>query len=268
MPSLGVRRMAMPSALRQHLTVVAALVIREMCTRYGTKFGGYAWAIIDPLAFVVLLSVIFSAIARTPALGTNFPLFFATGYMAFWIYRSMADQVAGAVKSNRNLLNYPVVNPYDTVYARAILQILTQFLVCMIIFTGIGLVIEPLPRLDMYPILEATVLALMLGMGVGMVNVVAFHMSPTYQQVFNIVNRPLYLLSGVFLIPDHVPEPYRTYLFYNPLIHIVAKFRQGFYGTYRAQFIDMPYVVTFACTIFLAGFLAMKIFDSSIREQQ
>lgn len=254
--------------LKQQFHVISALVIREMCTRYGTKFGGYAWAVIDPLAFVVLLSVIFSAIARRPALGTNFPLYFASGYMAFWIYRSMADQVAMAVKANRNLLNYPVVNPYDTVYARVILQILTQFMVCMIIFIGIGIVVEPLPKLNMYPILIATVLALMLGIGMGMVNVVAFHLSPTYQEVFNILNRPLYLLSGVFLLPDSVPEPYRTWLFYNPLIHVVAKFRQGFYGTYRAQYIDMPYVVTLACTIFLAGFLAIRIFDSSIREQK
>lgn len=252
--------------IKQQFSVVAALVIREMATRYGTKIGGYAWAIIDPLAFVVLLSLIFSAIARQPALGTNFPLFYASGYMPFWIYRSLADQIAGSVSGNRHLLNYPIVQPYDTVFARLILQVITIFVVCMIIFGGIGYIYPPMPSLDMRDILVAGLLAVIFGMGVGMINIVLFQLSSTYQQIFQILNRPLFLLSGVFVLPESVPHPYQEYLMWNPLVHIVAEFRKGFFSTYRAQLVDLEWVVAISFVTFWTGFLAIRIFDAKLRE--
>jgi capsular polysaccharide transport system permease protein len=252
--------------LKQQFVVVAALVIREMATRYGTKIGGYAWAIIDPLAFVLLLTAVFSAIARVPALGTNFPLFFASGYIPFWIYRSLADQISGAVSANRPLLNYPIVQPYDTVFARLILQLVTIFVVVLIIFGGIGYFIEPLPTLDVPKLLLAGSIAVMLGVGVGMTNIVLFHLSSTYQQVFQIVNRPLFLISGVFILPESVPHPYQDYLMWNPLVHIVALFRQGFYGTYRAQLVDFDWLLAVSFCSFLIGFLVVKAFDMQLRE--
>ncbi|MBS8262798.1 ABC transporter permease [Roseibium polysiphoniae] len=252
--------------LKKQFLVVSALVIREMATRYGTKIGGYAWAIIDPLAFVILLSLIFSAISRVPALGTNFPVFFAAGYMPFWIYRSMSDQIAGSITGNKHLLSYPIVHPYDTVFSRLILQLVTIFVVCIIIFSGIGHFIEPLPKLNMEKILVASGIAIMFGMGVGMINVVLFHMSSTYQQVFTIVNRPLFLLSGVFILPESIPHPYQDYLLWNPLVHIVAIFRQGFFGTYRALLVDFNWLLAVSVVTFWTGFMAIKLFDARLRE--
>ena len=254
------------SKIKQQFVVVAALLVREMATRYGTKIGGYAWAIIDPLAFVGLLTLIFSAIARQPALGTNFPLFYASGYLPFWMYKSMSDQIAGSVSGNRHLLNYPIVHPYDTVFARFLLQVVTIFVVSMIIFSGIGYLIAPLPKLDMGQILIASTIAITFGTGVGMLNIVLFHLSSTYQQIYQIVSRPLFLLSGVFVLPDSVPHPYQEYLLWNPLVHIVAMFRKGFYGTYRAQLIDFDWVVGVALVTFWTGFIAIKLFDAQLRE--
>ena len=60
----------------QHSRVLIALFIREMITRYGRSIGGYAWAILEPVGWILMLSAIFSSFIRTPPLGQNFPLFF------------------------------------------------------------------------------------------------------------------------------------------------------------------------------------------------
>ena len=54
---------------------VMALVLREMTTTYGRSAGGYIWAFVQPIAGIALLTFIFTLIARTPPLGTNFPFF-------------------------------------------------------------------------------------------------------------------------------------------------------------------------------------------------
>ena len=74
----------------RHLRVVAALMLREMDTRFGRAAGGYLWAIAQPLGAILLLAVAFSLMLRTPPMGTSFMLFYATGIVPFNMYRSIS----------------------------------------------------------------------------------------------------------------------------------------------------------------------------------
>ncbi|NRG18545.1 ABC transporter permease [Rhizobiales bacterium] len=256
----------MSAALRTHFRVIAALVIREMTTRYGNKIGGYIWAIVDPVAFIALMSIVFSAIAHSPPIGRSFVLFYASGYMAFWIYRSMTDQVSQAAKSNRALLNYPIVSPFDTFVARAALQGGTQLAVCVLIFSGIAVFITPLHSLDFQSLITASLVAITLGVGIGMLNSVLFRMSEVYQQVFNIINRPLFIVSGVFFLPESIPHPYQDYLLWNPVSHIIGWFRRGIYPSYRAAFVDEAWLIGIAIAALFTGLLITSAFKAKLRE--
>jgi capsular polysaccharide transport system permease protein len=55
--------------------------------------------------------------------------------------------------------------------------------------------------------------------------------------------RPMFLISGVFLLFETVPEPYSNWLWYNPLIHVIGLARRGFYDTYDATYVSQAYVL-------------------------
>ncbi|MES0809968.1 ABC transporter permease [Roseibium sp. SCPC15] len=258
---------SLANGLKRQVNIVLALVIREMTTRYGNKIGGYMWAVLDPVLTIAILTSVFSAIAHTPPLGRSFTLFFATGYAAFYMYRSTADQVCLSVQVNRALLNYPVVKPYDAIVARAFLQVVTLFVVNLMLFCGLWLMV-PFQSVDLKPILLASLIAIALGAGVGIANIVWFHLSSTYQQIWGIVNRPAFLVSGVFFLPETIPPPFREVLLWNPLVHIIALFRMGFYPTYRASFLDMPYIVGLTVFSLVFGLVLVWIFDAQLREQK
>ncbi|EAV40854.1 MULTISPECIES: ABC transporter permease [Stappiaceae] len=253
--------------LQRQFAIVFALVVREMTTRYGNKFGGYMWAVLDPVLTIAILTLVFSGIAHVPPLGRSFTLFFATGYAAFYMYRSTSDQVASAIDANRALLNYPVVRPYDAVIGRIVLQVATLFVVNLLLFGGLWFVV-PFEQIDLGPILLASLIAIVLGAGVGASNIVWFHLSSTYQQVWGIINRPAFIISGVFFLPDTVPHPFREYLLWNPLVHVVGLFRTGFYPTYRANYVDMPYIVGLAVFSIVFGLFLIWLFDAKLRESK
>lgn len=73
------------------------------------------------------------------ATGSQLFAFFATGYAAFYMYRSTADQICAAVEANRVLLNYPVVSPYDNIIARELLRLATLFIVNVMLFGSLDL---------------------------------------------------------------------------------------------------------------------------------
>lgn len=254
--------------IQQHLRVTAALIVREMSTRFGSKPGGYLWAIFDPVAHVALMTLIFQAIARMPALGLSFPLFFASGYLPFAFYQRMSGFMAGTVKANKALFSYPIVTPFDAIVSRFILQLMTDTLVTILILVMIfelGGVTQPMNIAGM---IEAAGAAALLGLGIGTINIVMFARFPLYEQIFGIMNRPLFLVSGVFFLPESLPNPFRDFLLYNPLVHVIMWFRASIYPEYRADALDKVYVVEFASMCFVFGLLLLTGSMREIRENR
>lgn len=253
------------SALALHVRVTSALVIREMEARFGNKPGGYIWAVLDPVSHVVLMTIIFSAIARTPALGTSFPLFFATGYICFQFYAGMSSYVASAIKANKSLFSYPLVAPIDAVLARTILQFMTIGFVASFIL-GVILLEQPdAVQLNWTRIFEATFATTLVGAGIGLMNVTLFARSALYEQIFAIVSRPMYLISGVFFMPDAMPHPYVDYVLYNPILHAIMAFRSGFYSEYRPDFLDMGYLYEWAFGTIFIGLALLSVSSAILR---
>ena len=111
-PSLPAGR---PRATRRRfasLRTIAALMLREMSTTYGRSPGGYIWAVLEPVAGTMLLSLVFSAFLRNPALGSNFPLFYASGIVPFTIFIGLSNVVAQSrVVSCRSVISFPWPSP-------------------------------------------------------------------------------------------------------------------------------------------------------------
>lgn len=253
------------NVLKVHIRVTSALIIREMAARFGDKPGGYVWALLDPLTHVFLMTIIFSAIAKAPPLGTSFPLFFASGYLCFQFYQGMSTYVASAVKANKSLLTYPLVAPIDAVVARYILQFITTSFVATFI---LGTIIVQLPysvHFDWPRILEALFAATLLGVGMGLINVTLFARSPLYEQIFSLVNRPMFMVSGVFFLPDAMPRPYADYLLYNPILHSVMCFRRGIYPEYNPEMLDMGYVYEWVSCLIFIGLALLSVSAATLR---
>ena len=77
--------------------IISALILREIGTSYGRSPGGYLWALAEPVLGIALLTVIFSIGFRTPPIGVNFPLFYATGLLPFLMFVDLSNKVAQAI---------------------------------------------------------------------------------------------------------------------------------------------------------------------------
>lgn len=246
--------------------VLFALIMREMATRYGRSAGGYVWAVLEPMAFIVMMAALFSQIAHRPPLGDDFGLFYATGYMVFHFYLDISTATSSAVEFNRPLFSFPRVTPLDTVLARFVLQFLACCFVTVLLLGGMLALVEGQVRLDMGPILGAIGLASLLALGVSALNCVLFAYSPTWQRAFMLANRPLFLISGIFFLYEDMPAAVRDALWWNPLMHVTALMRQGFYPAYEPSFISAWYVAAFAAAPLIAGVLLLWALKAEILE--
>jgi capsular polysaccharide transport system permease protein len=244
--------------------VILALMLREMSTRYGRTPGGYVWALLEPLGAVLILSIGFSLLVRSPPLGTSFILFYATGMMPFDLFQKVSGTTAKSLRFSRPLLAYPAVSWIDAVLARFFLTTLTSMTVSYILLSVIMMFSDTHSVIDVWPILAAMSLAAVLGLGVGSVNAVLMGFYPTWESIWSIITRPLFIASGILILYETLPNTVRDILWWNPLLHIVGEMRTGFYPMYDATYVSLIYVLMVALALLAFGLMLLRRYHREI----
>nr|WP_255330237.1 ABC transporter permease [Paracoccus albicereus] len=221
---------------------IGALVLREMSTSYGRVSGGYLWAIAEPVGGIMILAIIFSLGFRNPPIGTNFAIFYATGLVPFLFYSDISQKLSQAIQFSRSLLAYPAVTFMDAILGRLFTNVVTQLLVAYIVFAGITLTMETRTDPQLPEIALSLAMAGVLGLGIGVLNCFLFTGFPWWQKVWMILNRPLMIASCVIFMFDTVPQPWRDWLWWNPLVHVVGQMRKAFYPSYSGDYVSPAYV--------------------------
>jgi capsular polysaccharide transport system permease protein len=152
----------------------------------------------------------------------------------------------------------------DALLARFLLNSMTQVLVAYIVFSFILVVMDNAATLELGPVLMAYAMVLSLALGIGTLNGFLFAVFPIWQQAWSILTRPLFIISGIFFLYDTIPEPYQTYLWYNPLVHVGGLSRSGFYARYEASYAEPLYVFAVSGICFVLGLIFLRRYHRDI----
>ena len=235
-------------------------MLREMSTTYGRSAGGYLWALGEPVLGIALMTLVLQAglAVRNPALGTNFPIFYATGILPFLLYQRTAAKLGSSITFSRALLQYPAVTFMDAILARFILSVVTQVLIFYIVAGGIMLIWDTRTVIDLPDVLLSLSMAGALALGIGMLTCFLFPMYPVTASIWSILTFPLFLISGIFFLYDDMPHVAQDILWYNPLIHVTAASRAGFYPTYDPVFVSPLYVFGISGVAGVVGLILLR----------
>ena len=256
-----------PPVHLQWLRVLFALVVREMATKFGRSWGGYFWAVAEPVGGIVLLTIAFSFAFRTPPLGTSFALFYATGIIPFFLFSHVSGSVAQAINSNRGLLTYPVVRPLDAVLAKFATEFVTVIIIALLLYPGIILYYDLPVRPDLVAIFNGFLLMGLIGLGFGTLNCALIGFWPTWRHIWSVLTKPLFLMSCMFYTFESLPPQIQAVLWYNPLVHAIGLVRSGFYAGYDASYVAPLYVLGLAPTGFLVGGYLLRRHRSFLLER-
>jgi capsular polysaccharide transport system permease protein len=244
--------------------VILALILREMSATYGRNPGGYIWAILQPVATIVILVLAFSFVLRSPSLGTSFPLFYATAVLPIRLFQELSQVTGFSMIFNFPLMGYPRVTYVESFLSRAILCILTQIMVSVIILFGISIIYGERITIDFRPVLIAYGTTIFLALGFGLFNCYAIIAFPVWKTIWNILTRPLMLISGLFYVYEDLPRIAQEILWYNPLVHITGLNRTGFYSTYSPEYITLSYVYILSIILMFFGALLLYRYSKHI----
>jgi capsular polysaccharide transport system permease protein len=236
-----------------------ALLLRETVNRLASGRAAWVWILLEPLVHVLFMSFMFSAVRVNSVGGIDATIWLMIGMLAFFTFRRTSNQCMNAIGANRALFTYRQVKPVDTVLVRAGTEGFLMFLVFVILFAGLGLFGHNIVPSDPLALISAVAGLWLSGLGFGLVTSVAVVLIPELGRIIGFILTPLYLMSGVMVQIGAVPEPYRSWLALNPLVHGIESARFAFAPYYHTiSGLSISYLYAFALVLIFLG-LAMHV---------
>ena len=241
-------------------SVVFALFIRELKTRFGKYRLGYVWAVLEPVTHVIVFTIVISAIGRTDYSGIPMPMFLLTGLVPYLFFQTTVTQCMHAIEANRGLFNYRQVRPVDTVLSRIILESIIYFVSYLVLLFIAALFFEyDVVVHDLLSLITVNALLFCLALGVGL----TFSVYGTlYPEVMNLVPmlifRPMYFMSGILFPLFIVPSEYHGWLLWNPLLHVVELNHMFYFRSFESPDASMFYVIIVTLMSITFGLLSYR----------
>ena len=238
--------------------VVGALMLRETRVRYGRSKFGYLWALLEPTAYLIALSIVFTYMHAHAPFGNSMPLFFALGILPFSLFRNLSNQLGAAFEANQALLSFPIVKEIDAVIARGVLEIATMLVVVTIVLFIIYTLGDVPPPNNLMKMMASFAGLSMFGFGLGLCNAVIISKISSWRNLFQMMTAPMLFLSGIFYSLESLPTKVQKILIWNPVIHGVEGMRDGYFLNYRASNIDLAYLYAWGLALILIGLAAER----------
>ena len=253
------------SPLQIFVRNTSSMVLREMRSKFGEQKLSYVWALVEPLGWVLMMSMIFMAMgSHVPPVGDSFIIFFSTGLVPFSAFKDTSNVVRNAIKQNKPLLFFPIIKPIDTFVSRAVLETLTQITILAIIVGTHSFFYRTVPHADWINVIIPFLLLAIMGFNVGIINCVIMSYFHAWEQIWGVISRPLFILSGIFFVADSMPNEVRGALSWNPMMHCIEWLRSGFFPGFQSTFVNVDYVLSFTFGGLFLALVLERVFRNKI----
>ena len=204
--------------------------LRDLKVRYKQAVLGIGWALLQPVAGVVVFSLVFRKLVNVPSEGVPYPVFSLAG-LALWSYASSGVTRATQSLVTNSTLVTKVYFPRLLAPVAAVIPGLLDLLIALVLLAVLLPVSGVVPGIAALTvpvwILAAVVAVLGIGVLLGTLNV-------TYRDVSQAI--ALLVQLWLFVTPVAYPSrlvgfPWRPLYFANPMAGVIEGFRWAVLGT-------------------------------------
>ena len=243
---------------RSHASIIWALLLRELATRYGRSNIGFLWVVAEPLMFCAGVLALWTVIRPPYEHGIRILPFVITGYMPIILVRHMVQQAVNCVRANTALLYHRQVTVLHLFVARLTLEFVgvsMAFLVVCVVLGLFGQLAAPV-RLDL--VYGGWFLLAWIAFGLALLVGALSQIVEVIERFVSLMTYVLVPLSGTFYMAAWLPPAYRDSVLYLPLLHPVEMVRAGFFGDSVHTYYSAPYAAAWAAGLTLIGLLLMR----------
>jgi lipopolysaccharide transport system permease protein len=253
-PTRGFSRVLSPRELWRYRDLALQIAMRDVTVRYRQTALGAAWAVLQPVGFMVVFSLFFGSLAKVSSDGLPYPLFSLAALVPWTFFANALLLGSESLVGNSALvakIYFPRIFMPAGVVVAGFVDLGISIVILIVIVLVWGLV--PSAAVLALPLLVAIAATAALGVSAALsaINV-------RYRDVRYVV--PFAIQMWLFATPivyssTLLREPWRTLSAVNPMVGVVEGFRWATLGTAHAP-LALIGVSAASAVIILVGGLA------------
>lgn len=252
--------MEMLKALWAYRGFILGSVKREFQSKYRNSLLGAAWTVLNPLAMIVVYTVIFAQVMRAKLPGVDstfaYSIYLCAGVLTWGLFAEITGRAQNTFLDNANLLkklSFPRLCLPVVVVANAGLN----FAIVFGLFTLFLLVSGNFPGMAYFAVLPLLAIlaafAIGLGMTLGVLNVFFRDVG----QLFGIVIQFWFWLTPVVYASSILPAGVQKIMSFNPMAPLMAGFQGALVSGQWPHWVSLIYPTVLAALLCLLG---MRLF--------
>jgi len=225
----GFSRVLSPRELWRYRDLGYQIAARDVTVRYRQTALGAAWAVLQPVGFMVVFSLFFGGVAGVSSDGLPYPLFSLAALVPWTFFANSLLLGSESLVSNSALVS-KIYFPRIFMPAGAIAAGLVDLSVSLVILFVIVLIWGVIPPIAVLvlPVLVAIMLAAVMGATAALSAVNVRYRDIKYVIPFAI---QMWLFATPVVYPSSlIDEPWRTLTAINPMVGVVEGFRWAVLG--------------------------------------
>ena len=238
--------------------LLIALTKREITVRYKQTLLGAAWAMIQPLAFMVIFAIVFGFFLKIESNGLPYPIFSYSALLPWTFFASSVSFGALSVVNNGNLIS-KVYFPRETMPFANLLTAFVDFIVACFIFVLMFAFYKIKISANIFfavPIVAIEILF------ISSVLLFTSAMNVIWRDIKFIV--PLALQLWMFATPviypaSRVPQNLKFFYFLNPMSAIVENFRRVTVGSQAPDWRQLIIALFESLVLLWIGYAFFKV---------
>ena len=245
-------------ALSIQADVIGALIMRELHTRYGRDNIGYLWLIGEPLLLATIIGLAHSHSSDHFSSDISPMAFGVVGYVIFIIFRGIFNKAEGALESNLPLLYHKTVSIFDIMLAKAVIELAGCFMALTILLAGLyAFGLADATNRPLYLMLAILLMAWM-SFAMSLLVVGLTYHAPLMERLVHPFAYMMIPLSGAFWMVGWLPEPFRTWMTWNPFAVIFELARYGQFRSGDDRFLFPLYVMACCAALTYWGLISIR----------
>ena len=221
--------MSMLKAIWAYRGFIRGSVTREFQSKYRNSLLGAAWNIINPLAMIVVYTVIFSQVMRAKLQGVesifSYSIYLCAGVLTWGLFTEMVGRSQTMFLDNANLLK-KVSFPRITLPIIVVANAGINFVIVFGLFLAFLVVSGNFPGWCVLAILPILALQITFAMGLGMVLGVLNVFFRDVGQFFGIFLQFWFWLTPIVYPATILPEAIKPYMNINPMAPVIAAYQR------------------------------------------
>ncbi len=217
--------------LWRYRELIFFLTWRDIKVRYKQAVLGIAWAVLQPLLTMLIFTVIFGILLKTPSGGLPYPLFALSALLPWQLFATALQRSSISLVGNANLIT-KIYFPRLAIPLSSVMAALVDFGVSFVVLLGVMVYYGFWPGWNILWIFPMVLLTLFTALSVGLwLSALNVQYRDIQHMVPFIIQVCMYASPIVYPIETIPSGVWRSLYGLNPMVGVIQGFRWALLGT-------------------------------------